>query len=335
MTIEEIETACDAGQALDFSRHKAGALEFPLHAMFYPLGFPMSLRTNSAEALELAEELFGMFKQQHDTEPVLVDMYVTEGGSTDCPPAPLHRFIWPIRLTLADADNFMIYDMERGSTHIAVTSGAMRHRLFVGSLFLGASAGAHLTVRHVTPVHAACVAMDGHGVLLCGDSGAGKSTLAYACARAGWTFVTDDGSYLLNGKTDRMAIGNCHQVRLRPEASELFPELHGQRLAPRLMGKPTIELPTAMLSRMTCAHTVRVDFIVFLNRRSGDRHELVPYRTDVARYAMRRAILGTPESRAVAYETIERLLTVDTFELCYTDLDWAIERLKKLVQEGQ
>jgi hypothetical protein len=335
MTIQEIEAACDEGQVLDFSRHKAGALEFPLHGMFYPLGFPMLLRTNSAEVLELAEELFGMFKQEHETEPVLVDMYVTEGGSTECPSAPLHRFIWPMRLTLADADNFMIYDMEQGRTHITVTSGAMRHKLFVGSLFLGSSAGAHLTVRHVTPVHAACVVTDGHGVLLCGDSGAGKSTLSYACARAGWTFVTDDGSYLLNGKTDRMVIGNCHQVRLRPEAAELFPELRGQRLAPRLMGKPTIELPTAMLSRMTCAQSARVDFIVFLKRHSGDRHELVPYRKDVARYTMRRGIFGTPESRAVGYETIERLLTVDAFELRYTDLDWAIDRLQKLVREGQ
>ena len=262
-------------------------------------------------------------------------MYVTEGGSTECPPAPVHRFIWPTRLTFSDADNFMIYDMDRGRTHITVTGGAMRHKLFVGSLFLGASAGAHLTVRYITPVHAGCVALDGHGVLLCGNSGAGKSTLSYACARAGWTFVNDDGSYLLNGGTDRMVIGDCHQVRFRPETAELFPELRGREITPRLVGKPSVEMPTAILPRITCAQTARVDYLVFLNRCCGDQHELVPYRKDVARYAMRRAIFGTPQTRAVAYETIERLLTADIFELRYTDLGWAIDRLQKLVREGQ
>jgi len=335
MTIQEIEAACIAGQDLDFSRHKAGALEFPLSGVFYPLGFPMSLRTNSVEVLELAEELFGMYEQQHNTEPVKVDMYVTEGGSLECPPPPLHRFIWPMRMTMADADNFMIYDMEEGRTYISVTSGAMRHKPFVGSLFLGASSISHNCMRDIIPVHAACVALDGRGLLLCGDSGAGKSTLAYACARAGWTFVTDDGSYLLSDGTDRMVIGNCHQVRLRPHAAELFPELQGHEITPRLVGKPSIELPTSLLPHMTCAQSARADFIVFLNRQNAEQHELVPYRKDVARYSMRQTIFGTPLSRARGYEALERLLTVDVFELRYTNLDWAIERLQKLVREGR
>jgi len=335
MTVKEIEAACDAGQALDFSTHVAGEVKLPLHGMFYPLGFPMSLHTNSAEALELAADLFGMHKQEYDTSPVRVDMYVTEGGSTDCPPAPQHRFIWPMRLTFADPDNFMIYDMDNRRTHIYVTSGAMGHKPFIGSLFLGASSISHNCVGDITPVHSACVAMDGQGVLLCGDSGAGKSTLSYACARAGWTFVTDDASYLLNDGTDRVVLGNHNQVRFRPHAAELFPELQGRGITPRLVGKPSIEVPTSMLPHMKCSRMARVDFIVFLNRQHGEQHELVPYRKDVARFSMQQTIFGTPQSLAIGYHAIERLLQVDVFELRYTDLDWAIERLRKLVREGQ
>jgi hypothetical protein len=165
MTVQEIEAACVANQPLDFSRHPAGEVELPLHAMYYPLGFPMSLRTNSNDVLKLATEMFGMYSQEYDTVPVQVDMYVAEGGATDCPPAPMHRFLWPMRLTIADPDNFIIYNMEARRTHIHVTSGAMEHKMFVGSLFLHASSISHNCMTDITPVHAACVALNGRGVL--------------------------------------------------------------------------------------------------------------------------------------------------------------------------
>ena len=45
-------------------------------------------------------------------------------------------------------------------------------------------------------LHAACLARDGHGVLLAGPTGAGKSTLAFALARAGMAFLSDDVVFL-------------------------------------------------------------------------------------------------------------------------------------------
>jgi hypothetical protein len=50
---------------------------------------------------------------------------------------------------------------------------------------------------------------------------------------------------------------------------------------------------------------------------------------------MKQTIFGTSASLAKGYRAIERLLEVDVFELRYTDLDWATERLRKLMQEGQ
>jgi hypothetical protein len=335
MTIEEIESACNASQVLDFSKHREEAYDLPLEGMFYPLGFPTKLRTNSAEVLEIASEQWGMYEKRHDTEPVRIHMHVTEGGSTECPPAPKHRFIWPLLLTLMDADNYMICEMENNRTQIVVTSGAMQHKRFVASLFVAAAPGPHLTVSHMTPVHAACVVLDGRGVLLCGDSGAGKSTLSYACSRAGWTYVSDDASFLLNQGTDRTVMGVCHQVRFRPTVVELFPELQGQEITPRLVGKPSIELPTSLFPNMVRADSAEVDYMVFLNRRSGGPPELRPYRKDVARHSMRQVLYGTPKTLAVGYETIERLLTVPVLEMCYTDLDWAINRLQTLVREGR
>jgi hypothetical protein len=54
----------------------------------------------------------------------------------------------------------------------------------------------------------------------------------------------------------------------------------------------------------------------------------------VARQFMRQALYGSPQSLALQYEAIEHLLTAQVFELRYTDLDWAVDRLQTLVREG-
>jgi hypothetical protein len=172
-------------------------------------------------------------------------------------------------------------------------------------------------------------------MLLCGDSGAGKSSLSYACARAGWTYITDDASYVLNEGKDRLVTGNCHRIRFRPSAAELFPEVEGLEITPRATGKPSIEMPTACFPQMACAPTAQVDFVVFLNRRRRGSPKLVTYRGDVARYYMRQALYGSAESLTAQYAATDRMLTAEVFELQYSDLDWAVERLETLALEGR
>jgi len=334
MTIQEIEAACEAMQPLDFSRHEIDAPALSLHKMFYPLGFPAEVRTNCTGVLEIMEELWGKFERQHDTEPILADVHVVEGSSTECPPAPVYRYMAPLLLGVADGDNYCVSDLQRSKSQITISRAALQSKLYAGYFLLG-SPVTHVATRFTTPVHAGCVALDGKGVLLCGDSGAGKSTLSYACARAGWTYVADDGSFVINDREDRMVTGDCHHVRFRPTTVALFPELEGLEVTPRAAGKPSIELPTAPMPHMSCAQNAQVDYIVFVNRYSGGAQELRPYRKDVARYAMQQTFYGLPEVRKKNNETIERLLEAEVFELRYTELDWGIDRLQRLVREGK
>jgi hypothetical protein len=83
------------------------------------------------------------------------------------------------------------------------------------------------------------------------------------------------------------------------------------------------------------ADTTRVDYMVFLKRRAAGAAQLLPYRKDVARHFVRQSLYGPAESLAVRYAAIERLLTAEVFELNYSNLDEAIERLRKLVREGR
>ena len=336
MTIEEIEKACDRSVPLDFSRHPLEAPALSLQRTFYPMGFPTELRTNSAEIIQAAESAWGIFDQRFNTQPILVDVHLIESDSTECPPTPEYRFLPPVFMAVADSNNYSIFDLSRNTTQIVISRAALRHPLYLHYFFLDNAGGCHIATRFTTPLHAACVALDGHGVLLCGDSGAGKSTLSYACARAGWTYVSDDSTFLLNCKAaERTVIGNCHQVRFRPTAVELFPEIEGLEVTPRAAGKPSIELPTANLAHMACARHAKIDSIVFLNRSTETLPELLPYRVDIARHYIRQELYGSRESLARQYAAIEHLMAAEIFELRYSDLDWAVDRLRTLVREGR
>jgi hypothetical protein len=335
-TIKQIEATCDAGLPFDGDPHEeTRAPELTLERMYYPYGFPLKVITNSEEVLEIIAGMWGDFEQLTDTEPIISEVHVVEGSSMECPPAPVYRIMLPLMLGVADADNYSIVDLLRNKAQMSISRGALQHRLYVGYLLLGMP-GCIISTRYAIGIHAGCVAMDGRGILLCGDSGMGKSTLSYACAKAGWTYVSDDGTYWLSNRNGRLATGDFHRVRFRPTAGELFPEIRGLDITPRAAGKASIELRTGPMNHISCAQTTNVDFMVFLNRKSGESPKLTPYRKDVARQSMRQMMFGVPEILAMQYAKVDRFLEeIDVFELHYTDLDWAIARLEKLVREGQ
>lgn len=217
---------------------------------------------------------------------------------------------------------------------MVVSTAALHHPAYLGQVFLDCVAACQIGTAFTTPIHAACIALQGAGVLLCGDSGAGKSSLAYACARAGWEYVTDDTSYLLHGADDRTVIGNCHKLRFRPSAADIFPELAGIETVPRIMGRPSMELSTAPMQNIKRLESTRAKFVVFLNRRAPGAHELVQYRADVAHRYMRQVLFGSPETLSRQYDAIDKLLAANVFELRYQSLEWAEQRLRLLVRDG-
>jgi hypothetical protein len=333
--IQEIDLAQESDAPSQSERHELEGPELSLQRMFYPYGFPLEVRTNSAEMMVMMEETWGVFEKSFDDEPIRTDIRVVESDATECPPAPSYRMMQPVLTAIADKDNYLLADLSAGRTYVTLSTTALRFKLYLQFFFLELTAGNQVGTRYATPIHAGCVSLHGRGVLLCGESGAGKSTLSYACARAGWSYVTDDCSLLLNGTTRNLVTGNCHKVRFRPTAAELFPEVAGIDLTPRAGGKPSIELPTGPMQNIVRSQLEEVNYMVFLNRQSGEEPGLVPYGKDAARQFMRQVLYGTKETLAVQHQAIERLLKVDLLELRYSDLDWAIDRLRMLVEKGR
>lgn len=311
-------------------------VELKHRAVFHPLGFPLELHTNSPEVIAAARESWEGYTPLFKGWPIQLRFYAHEGDGTECPPRPECRQQLHIMANVADAQTYCINDIAQGFSYAYLHPATLHHRSYLRYFFLESSALCHIANRSTTPVHAACVELDNRGVLLCGDSGAGKSTLSYACVQAGFTYITDDASFLLNDRTDRTVTGNFTQMRFRPSAAELFSELAALPVMQRAgVGKPSVELKTAPLAHIKRAPTARINYMVFLNRRSGGYQELDVFPKEVARRFIQQTLFSTPEVRAQQEARINSLLQVKVLELRYHDLSWAVSRLTRLVREDR
>jgi len=198
--------------------------------------------------------------------------------------------------------------------------------------FLEASAYLLVTSAFLAGVHAACVAWQGRGVLLAGDSGAGKSSMAYACARSGWTYISDDASYLVRDSDAPEIIGNPFSIRLRESAALLFPEFAGSAITSHPYGKKTIEIPTSKLGDVKTSCRGNVQAVVFLNRDGAASPELVPFPKEEALRIWSKGICyGDDDVRSGHHLAYSKLLAVDTYELKYAEAADAIRCLENLV----
>jgi HPr Serine kinase C-terminal domain len=335
LTIAEIEGACERSEPIPASDAVHARMEFPFRKRLFPLGFPLDVSSNSEDVIEAAEEGWSAFVPQFETQPISIQVGVFPANSSEIPPAPTFRAQRNLLSFVADRDNFGVTDMASGFSSIWLTTPAIKSRSYLRYFFLDCAMFAQIATRYATGVHAACLTLNEIGVLLVGDSGAGKSTLAYACAKAGWTFVTDDGSFLVHGREDHLVAGNCHQIRFRPSAGSIFPEMQKREITQRCeITKPSIEVSTTNLKGVRVSQTANAHLLIFLNRREGANEPLRPYNRDVAREFLRQGRFAPLDLMPRHYAAIERLLEIEVLELRYRDLDWAIEQLNALAFGG-
>jgi hypothetical protein len=308
----------------------------PYRAVFYPLGFAVEVITNEEAILAIVDGCWGGLHQLHTNPTLQVRIIVSEGGAAECPPTPVLRAQHNLLSVVANANNHAVCDLTHGLSLVWLSYAALQHPKYLCYHFIETAALTLINTSYAIPIHAACVSRYGHGMLLTADSGVGKSTLSYACARTGWTFISDDGSYLLcNGDRPRV-VGNCRQVRFRPSAKELFPELQGRDLTPRIRGKPSIEIPTSELQLIT-AEQATIHSIILLNRQSSAVTELVPLPRGIAIQHFSASLNQYPSEVVRESQTagLQQLSEVDVYELRYRDLQPAIDCLELLARSTE
>jgi hypothetical protein len=306
-----------------------------LRRLYYPLGFPLEVHTNSRKVIEAASEAWGLFSQSFDITPMRLALGVRETHQAEPLPAKSNFFAREHLLAMiVDADNFVMCDFQQAYSFAWITSAlasdfaTLRYRLLTPVAVMMAGQLA------LAPLHSALVARNGCGVVLCGDSLAGKSTLAYACARAGWTYVTDDGTFLVRDRPDRYAVGNAHFIRFREDARQLFPELSKWLAVTRPNGKIGMEVPTRDL-KIAIAPGANIEHVVFLDRDHAGPGRLRRCPKDHLRtWCEGHVSFGSKEARAAQTRTHARLLDAPIWEMSYRNFDDGVRRLEQLVDTG-
>ena len=239
-----------------------------------------------------------------------------------------HRHLFAF---VADAGNFAVCDTRTRTGAAWLTASTVEDAVYFRYYFLEGMAWLFIECLYLTPIHATCVALGSHGVLLCGDSGAGKSTLAYACARRGWTYITDDASYLIRRRNEPVVIGNSHRIRLRPDAARMFPELAGHTPILRGNGKLSLELWTRDLESIVATPSARVDRVIFLERKPGEKARFKPFGKTEARAWCERVLFDwDPEVATEQSGNLSVLLDAcEVQALEYSDFDAAVEALSR------
>jgi len=310
-------------------------IELPLKAVYHPLGFTLEVATNSSAVLAAAQESWGRFQQCFSEPPVQLRIGVVEGAPNDCPPPPVARGQRNLVAMVTDAENFAILDLKEGFAFCWLTKAIAENRPYLRYHLFDGAVLALLDYLYLTSIHAACVAWEGHGVLLCGNSHSGKSSFAFACARRGWTFVSDDTTRIVRKLSGRLAVGNPHQMHFRESAVMLFPELQYQRIAPRASGEMAIEVATASMPAIATAPQCSIDYIVFLDRRESGPPRVAAHSKEKALQWFEQTNFFSDRSvRTAKKDSLRDLLKAEVFELSYSDLEPAASRLETMVRTG-
>jgi hypothetical protein len=305
----------------------------PLSARYYPLGFPLDLATNSEEILAVADQMWAQFPAASPQHAATLRVLVEDHDALVPPVPSMPRGRNHLVSMIHGSDNFAVCDLAGSFTFACLTRDVARNQPYVRYHFLEPAGYLMIDARHLSPVHASCTALHGRAVLLCGDSGAGKTSLAYACARKGWTYLSDDATHIVRGRDDRTVVGRPFRIRFRESARLLFPELNQFTPERRPNGKLDFEIETNALG-MQVALESNATHLVFLNRKNQSAPpRFEPFsRGEAARRLQNLQCYGDERVRSEQNQALTEFLHLPIVELTYNDLDSAESALRTLVE---
>jgi hypothetical protein len=135
-----------------------------------------------------------------------------------------------------------------------------------GRIILPCMAGITSACTGVAPVHCACVVRNGQGLLIHGRSGAGKSTLALALSLNGFSYLSDDCTYVSDALRLLKCWGSTAPLKLIPDSRKFFPELADLEPGESMNGELAYQIDPTSVFGVTKISTCEPRWILFIER---------------------------------------------------------------------
>lgn len=203
--------------------------------------------------------------------------------------------------------NLFVFDIVARSIKAAITRELAHDRTFWQERFLPIMVGVCGASMGVLPLHAACLSLDGKGLLIAGASGTGKSTLSVALAKNGFNFISDDWTYITYDDGTLCAHGMSAPVKLLPDAAKHFPELSQHDLRVSLNGELAYELPPGDSFKLRVERECNPDRLVFYERVRSGEPDLIRLPGERARNYIHASIEPLPPQLSRIAEQRERI----------------------------
>jgi hypothetical protein len=310
----------------------ACGVSLPLRARYYPMGVPVEIATNSEAVFATAERMWARYPIAPGGGSITFRIAVTNQDAA-VPPLPAMPLGQGHLVSIVHGPgNFAVCDLNASFGFAWLTRDVANESAYLRYHFLEPALYVMIEARYLSPLHASCIALDGRALVLCGDSGAGKTTLAYACAKMGWTYLSDDATHIVRGRPDRVVVGRPFSIRFRAAARKLFPELDAWLPELRPNGKLDLEIDTSELG-LTIALESNAFGVVFLNRRESASHaQVAPFAAAEALRQFSKAVcFGDQRLRAKQIRALQDFTRLPIVELTYGDLSGAEKLLRAMV----
>jgi hypothetical protein len=307
-------------------------VKLPQSLRLYPLGRALTIESNSTDVLTSAGALWSRWTPGAEVSPAILRVNVQNAPARlPLNPSMPHGQKHLVSI-VHSPENFAICDVKESFAYAVVTRDVAVNREYFQYHFLEPLTYLMLDAAHFAPIHAACVAWKDKAVVLCGDSGAGKTSIAYACAREGWTYLSDDATHVIRERTAPWVAGRPYRIRFRESARGIFPELSRFEPRRRPNGKLDIEVNTDDL-QLRVSTEQPAGHLVFLDRREpGTPVAINTWPTgDAARHLHSLIAYGDETIRNEQARALSMLLALPLSRITYGEPVSAERALRKLV----
>lgn len=238
----------------------------PFDSKFHVAGSIWAVSTNSQDILAAIGQSFVAVDELTTQPDLSVRLSVEADIDAGRWRQPYFRALDHLFFARYGPRDTMVIDQLRKRVIGAVSSGTARDHGYWRRVLLPTLLGIVSVSVGVTPVHCACLARNELGLLICGPSGVGKSTLAVFLSMAGFSYVSDDCTYVSRSPSGLLAWGLPTAIKLLPDSRRYFHPLRDREPEMSLNGELALEADPETTFGVRRSSCCKPRWLIFLER---------------------------------------------------------------------